>query len=73
MDAGRIAAGSGQARDEAELDGIVGRAEYDRNARGRALAASAGLLETATITATGRRTNSSAIAGSRSYCPSAKR
>ena len=33
--AGRIAAGSGKARDEAEFDWIICRGEYDRNVRGR--------------------------------------
>jgi hypothetical protein len=42
IDAGRIAAGPIKARDQAELDGVFGDAEDDRDRRGRRLGGARG-------------------------------
>src|SRR5262249_5584732 len=65
VDASQVAAGPGEAGDKAEPDRVFGNAEDDGIVVVASLAAEAACA-LATITLTGRRTNSAASSGSRS-------
>src|SRR5262249_10875831 len=74
IDTGRVAAWPGKLGDKAELDRIVGNCEAMGIVVVAALAAKAeGVPPVTAMTATCRRTNWAASAGSRSYWPSAHR
>src|SRR6202163_4920846 len=72
IDAGRVAAGPGEAGDKTKLHRIIADAEDDRDRRCCSPGTRVGTIPGVTITATCRRTRSANSAGRRSYWPASQ-